>query len=525
MKIQSDHTRVLVIDDDEAVGYSLHRVLAAQGYEVKIALGGEEGIDMAGEENFDVIFLDNRMEGMDGLQTLKLLKGSNQSPAIILMTAFGTTQTAIEAIKFGAYDYIMKPFEGSRVCALVEAAVSDRSESNGQSEALQPLWAGEEGEEGMVGDSESMQLVFKTIGRVAPSDITVLITGESGTGKELVARCIFKYSQRNKAPYLAVNCAAIPENLIESELFGHEKGAFTGANEKRVGKFELCHGGTIFLDEIGDMSLPAQTRLLRVLQEGEIQRVGGSATIKVNVRVIAATNRNLEKRISQGLFREDLFYRLHVVPIHLSPLRERVGDIPRMVNYFLARMAKKEPHCARRLSYKAQQKLMNYRWPGNVRELENVIQRCVIVAQSETILLKDLPPEILMGEKLREPDAPGTSEIPPARTTIPETAPLVTGDLPAPPVSEIPSEKIDEIVPAQTAPPLTPEPLGTDEIFDLVYKQVRAESDTAILSQVERELIRRALQETRGNQVKTSNLLGMARVTLRKRITEYEIRY
>ncbi len=503
MKIHSAHTRVLIIDDDETVCYSLQRVLTAQGYEVKIALGGQEGINMAREENFDVIFLDNRMEGMDGLQTLKLLKADSQSSAIILMTAFGTTQMTIEAIQFGAYDYIIKPFEGSRVCSLVEVAVADKRESSGSNKALEPLWADAEGEEGMVGDSESMQLVFKTIGRVAPSGITVLITGESGTGKELVARCLYKYSKRNMAPFIAVNCSAISENLIESELFGHEKGAFTGANEKRIGKFELCHGGTLFLDEIGDMSLHTQTRLLRVLQEEEFQRVGGSGTIKVDVRIIAATNRNLEKMIEHGHFREDLFYRLHVVPIHLSPLRERVSDIPRMVNYFLRRMAKKEVHCATRLSWKAQQKLMKYSWPGNVRELKNIIQRCVTLAQGETILLKDLPPEILATPI--EPTAKDDSQK--DREILPP--PFVnTNDAALPLTAQLPAKQME-----------------TGDIFDLVYKQVRAESDTAILSRVEKELIQRALQETGGNQVKASHLLGMARVTLRKRISEHEIRY
>ena len=488
---------------------------------MKIGLSGQQGIDMAEEGNFDVVFLDNRMEGMDGLQTLKLLKAGagNQSLAIILMTAFGTTQTTIEAIKFGAYDYIMKPFEGSRVCSLVEVAVADKREGSGHNETLKPLGAGAEGEEGIVGDSESMQLVFKTIGRVAPSDITVLITGESGTGKELVARCLYKYSKRNKAPFLAVNCAAIPENLIESELFGHEKGAFTGANGKRIGKFELCHGGTLFLDEIGDMSLHTQTRLLRVLQEGEFQRVGGSATIKVDVRVIAATNQNLEKRIEQGHFREDLFYRLHVVPIHLSPLRERISDIPKMVNYFLQRMAKNEAYCTRRLSSQAKQKLLDYSWPGNVRELENIIQRCVIVAQGETILLKDLPPEIQAAPSAPETAIKEVDYNAPVEPTTRDDSQYHGRTAPLSPLVD----KID--TPSPWPVPFPEKPLAIDEIFDLIYKQVRAQSDTAILSRVERELIQRALQETGGNQVKASHLLGMARVTLRKRISEHDIRY
>ena len=285
------NAKVLVIDDDKDLRYSLRRALAGLGHTVIEADSGETGVVAAKREQPDVILLDNRMGGMTGIETLQMLRGAQPQAMVILMTAFGTTQTAIEAMKFGAYDYVMKPFDQAKLIALVDKALSARRDLASATRSTRMLVNPADYKEGIVGSSEPMQEVLKSIGQVAASDATVLITGESGTGKELVARCIHQHSLRAKGPFLAVNCAAIPENLIESELFGHEKGAFTGATNQKPGKFELCDGGTIFLDEIGDMSLPTQTKVLRAIQEGEIQRVGGTTTLKVSVRLVAASGR------------------------------------------------------------------------------------------------------------------------------------------------------------------------------------------------------------------------------------------
>ena len=299
--------RILVIDDDDDLRYSLKRVLSGRKYEVLEADSGEQGLEMAEAHRPHVILLDNRMGGMSGMEALQHLRQINPNAMIILMTAYGTTQTTIEAMKFGAFDYIMKPFDLKKIISLAEGAIAastdlDRA-SKGDSDAGITQ---EDVDGGIIGSSAAMQDVFKMIGQVAASDVTVMITGESGTGKELIARSIFQNSLRSQQPYIAVNCAAIPENLIESELFGHEKGSFTGATGQRIGKFELCDGGTIFLDEIGDMALTTQTKILRALQEGEIQRVGSSQMIKVNVRMLAATNKSLENMVKEKTFREDL---------------------------------------------------------------------------------------------------------------------------------------------------------------------------------------------------------------------------
>jgi two-component system nitrogen regulation response regulator GlnG len=315
---------------------------------------------------------------------------------VILMTAYGTAQTAIEAMKYGAFDYVVKPFDPAKLIALVQSALSTQADIRSAG-GVQPVINSEEHKEGIVGSSEPMQQVFKIIGQVTTSEVTVMITGESGTGKELVARSIHRHSLRNSKPFVAVNCSAIPENLIESELFGHERGAFTGATAQRLGKFEVCDGGTIFLDEIGDMTPATQTKILRVLQEGEIQRVGSSDTLKVNVRVIAATNKNLEALVKEKEFREDLYYRLNVVRLRLPPLRERVEDVPQIVDFFLQNLAKSKKTKARRVSPEALAILCRHNWPGNVRELENMIYRSAVIAQGDAILPKDLPDEIRLG--------------------------------------------------------------------------------------------------------------------------------
>ena len=310
---------ILVIDDDAEIRYSLARVLSSRGYVVSEAPSGEQGVAMVKKgPHPDLIYLDIRMTGMSGLEALQHIRSANPKQLVILMTAFGTAQTAIEAMKFGALDYVMKPFDPQRVLALAENALKTHADLRAVGE-YKPTINTEDYKEGIVGSSPVMQEVFKVIGQVTASDVTVMITGESGTGKELVARSIWKHSHRAGKPFIAVNCAAIPDNLIESELFGHEKGSFTGATVQRIGKFELCDGGTIFLDEIGDMALATQTKILRVLQQGEIQRVGGTETIRVDVRIIAATNKDLEAIVKTKAFREDLYYRLNVVRIRMPP--------------------------------------------------------------------------------------------------------------------------------------------------------------------------------------------------------------
>ncbi|MGZ8939370.1 MAG: sigma-54-dependent transcriptional regulator, partial [Limisphaerales bacterium] len=318
--------KLLLVDDEADVQYSFRRILDSSEIELTTASSGEEALTTIPRLKPDLVIMDVRMGGLTGLETLRKLRQIDSKVPVIMMTAYGTTQTAIEAMKLGAYDYLLKPFDVPKLKEIVFTALKAARDMK-RVVSYQPLLESEDYEVGVVGRSEPMQRVFKLIGQLAASDATALITGESGTGKELVARAIYHHSKRSENPFLAINCAAIPENLLESELFGHEKGAFTGANNQRVGKFEQCNGGTIFLDEIGDMSLPTQTKILRVLQNGTFERVGGNQVVKVDVRVIAATNKPLEKAVADREFREDLFYRLNVVRMEIPPLRERKEDI------------------------------------------------------------------------------------------------------------------------------------------------------------------------------------------------------
>src|ERR1039458_9839051 len=328
-------SKLLLIDDDRDVHYAFQRNFLAPEIELTTASSGEEALRVIPKLKPDLVILDNRMgTGMTGLETLRRIRQSDSKLLVILMTAYGTTQTAIEAMKLGAYDYMLKPFDVPKLKEVIGNAFKAARDMK-QVVSYQPLLETEDYEQGIVGRSEPMQQVFKLIGQVAGSDATALVTGESGTGKELVARAIYHHSNRSEQPFLAVNCAAIPEQLLESELFGHEKGSFTGATMQRIGKFEQCNKGTIFLDEIGDMTPPTQTKILRVLQSGTFERVGGNQPIRTDVRIIAATNKPLEAAVAAKQFREDLFYRLNVVRIHIAPLRERREDVPLLVNYFL----------------------------------------------------------------------------------------------------------------------------------------------------------------------------------------------
>jgi DNA-binding NtrC family response regulator len=370
--------------------YSLTRMLEGQGLGVAAAKNGAEALELYFADRPELVVMDIKMPGQSGLEVLRQLKEKDPKALVILMTAFGTTATAIEAMKFGAFDYILKPFDIPKMKGLVERAL-EVSRMIKKMVSLPDRKEGEIAEESLVGSSPAMQEIYKMIGQVAPTDVTVLLRGESGTGKEMVARAVYHHSQRADRPFLPVNCAAIPETLLESELFGHERGAFTGALTRRIGRFEQSNGGTLFLDEIGDMTPTTQAKILRVLQERRFERLGGSESISVDVRLIAATNKDLEKGIREGIFRQDLYYRLKVVSLTLPPLRERREDIPELVKYFIQRFWLDINPTVRDISAKAMEGLVRYSWPGNVRELENAVKRSMVMAKGNTLLPEDFP--------------------------------------------------------------------------------------------------------------------------------------
>ncbi len=397
---------VLVADDEAGVRVALRDVLEDSGYRVECASGGGECLEKILSLNPDAVLLDVRMPEMDGIRVLETINQGGQNVPIILITAYGSTQTTIEAMKLGAFDYLMKPLKVKEMLETVGKAVEikelmDRSASRwGDGEKIDSY--------AMIGLSETMQNVYKTIGRVANTNATVLIRGESGTGKELVARAIHRNSIRHERPFIKINCASIPENLLESELFGYEKGAFTGAVCSKPGKFDLANRGTLFLDEIGEMSLNTQAKLLRVLQEKEFERVGGTETIRVDVRIISATNKDLEQSIEEGAFREDLFYRLNVVEIIIPPLRERKSDIPDLIRHIIRHCNHEYKKAITGFSGEAMALLKNYDWPGNIRELKNVCERAVLMSNGPVLTVEDLP--VSLQKKSRR--AAWLSEIP-----------------------------------------------------------------------------------------------------------------
>ena len=477
-------SKLLLIDDEEDVQYSFKRIFDVPEIELTTASSGEEGLKIIPKLKPDLVLMDIRMGGMNGLETLRRIRQLDSRLLVILMTAYGTTQTAIEAMKLGAYDYLLKPFDVLKLKEIVARALKAAHDMR-QVVSYQPLLESEDYESGIVGRSEPMQTVFKLIGQVAGTDATVLITGESGTGKELVARAIYHHSNRNTQPFLAVNCAAIPEQLLESELFGHERGSFTGATVQRVGKFEQCNAGTIFLDEIGDMTPATQTKILRVLQSGTFERVGGNSPISVDVRVIAATNKPLEEAVAARQFREDLFYRLNVVRLQIPPLRERRKDVRLLVNYFLKKFARDQKTAPKSVSGDVIKALEQYHWPGNVRELENIVRRALVVAKGDAILSSDLPVEIT-GAGTGATTGPVTMSVPGAaqsETGVPEVVMLARR----------------------------------------LFQWARKDPKVKILPAVERELVLQALKETNGNQVQAAKMLGMTRATLRKRIERFDI--
>ncbi len=468
--------KLLLIDDEADVQYSFRRIFDSPDIELTTASSGEEGLKLVAKLKPDLVIMDVRMGGITGLETLRRMRQTDSKLLVILMTAYGTTQTAIEAMKLGAFDYLLKPFDVPKLKEIVAGALKAARDMK-QVVSYQPMLESEDYDLGIVGRSEGMQQVFKLIGQLAAADATALITGESGTGKELVARAIYSHSKRSEQPFLAINCAAIPENLLESELFGHEKGAFTGATVQRIGKFEQCNRGTLFLDEIGDMTPATQTKILRVLQSGTFERVGGNQPIQVDVRVIAATNKPLEQAVAARHFREDLFYRLNVVRVHLPPLRERREDVRLLVNYFLKKFSRDQQRPTKSISTSAIKALEQYHWPGNVRELENVIQRALVVTKGDAILPGDLPPIN---------SQPGT------------------------------------VVSASSQPAVA----ATNDLASLaqqLFRWARQDNKRKVISAVERELIIESLKETSGNQVQAARLLGITRATLRKRVEKFNI--
>jgi two-component system nitrogen regulation response regulator GlnG len=466
--------RVLIADDEDGLRWVLEKGLRQAGYEVTAVRDGDEALRAFSDAPFDLVFLDIRMPGTDGLTVLAKLRELAADAHVIVMTAHGTMETAIQAMQRGAYDYLAKPFDLDEVLLLAERALAAgrlTQEVARLKTGLQEVW--EFG--ALIGRHPRMQEVYKTIGRIAASDVTVLLRGESGTGKELVARAIHHYSRRAGRPFVAVSSAAIPGTLLESELFGHERGAFTDAKERKLGKLELAHGGTLFLDEIGDMPPELQTKLLRALQERTIERVGGQESLRIDVRVLAATNRDLETMMREGRFREDLFYRLNVVTVTLPPLRERRRDVPLLVEHLLAKYATELGE--RAVAPEALDRLVGHDWPGNVRELENVVQRAMVMATSGVILPEHLP----IG-----------------------------------PVSAAASVAIDA----------TLEEIIERKLLECVRglrEHASANLYDLMVGLVEKPLLRAVLRETGGNQVRAAQILGINRNTLRKKLTEHGI--
>lgn len=463
--------RILLVEDDSAIASSLTRILSRSGYQVVVSPRGDTGLEQAMNESFDVVLTDFKLPGLNGLELAAQLHAAKPLLPAIVMTAHGTTETAIEATKLGAYDYLLKPFEVEELLELVDkAAATSRL-------ASEPVSIGEAtaGGDAIVGKSRGMQNVYKEMGRVAAKPLTVLIRGETGTGKELIARALHQHSNRAGKPFIAFNCAAIPEPLLESELFGHERGAFTGAESRKIGRFEQAHGGTIFLDEIGEVSLSTQTKLLRVLQEKSIQRLGGKEDLALDVRVIAATNRDLEEAIAKKEFREDLYYRLNVAVIRVPPLRDRREDIPLLVHYFLNRYSLELDVPNPAMTAEAIEFLKEQQWPGNVRELENIVRKAMLAGRGYTI---------------------GIDAVQSA---------LERDNLPSPAGSQSMPAYIGEVLRAASR----------GEV---------ANAQRVIFSAVEREMYSQAITLAGGNVTRAAAWLGVTRVTMREKLTAYELR-
>ena len=461
-------TILLVDRDTDFLEWAQHQLQSKQT-RVLIETSSDAGYKTFCLEDPELVFAEMNLHPFTGMELLVRIRKHSPNALVILTSAFGTTQSVIEAMKMGAFDFVRKEQLPFNLKVVADAALQAAAEVKAAN-AFKPQLTVEQHRDEIVGRSEAMQQVFKMIGRVAGSDAAVMITGESGSGKELVACAIHSYSARSNKSFLAINCAAIPDNLLESELFGHEKGAFTGAHSQRVGRFEQCNKGTLFLDEIGEMPLQVQSKILRVLQEGEFSRVGGNETLKTDVRIVCATNKNLEEEVSKRTFREDLFYRLNVVRIQIPPLRKRAEDVKLLAEYFLQKIANHKHAPPLKLSEEALRVMEAYPWPGNVRELENTLQRAAVMSTADILLPKDIPlgaeePEILIkGEQ---------------------------GD-----ISLMPLERAIEVL----------------------FQAASQDSDLPLLPWIEREFTLRAMQKTGENQVRAAKLLGITRATLRKRL-------
>jgi DNA-binding NtrC family response regulator len=467
----SANKTVLVADPDPDFLDWARQHLCADDVTVITAQTSEDAFKLFCSEEPFVVITETRLGSHSGLELLARLRKRDPNALVIITGALGTTQSVIESMRLGAFDFVRKEQLPFNLKIVVDAALKAAAETR-RAKPFEPALTVEQHQDSIIGQSAAMQEVFKMVGRIANSDASVMITGESGSGKELVARAIHQYSARHDRPFLAINCAAIPENLLESELFGHEKGSFTGASAQRIGRFEQCDGGTLFLDEIGDMPLAIQSKLLRVLQDGTFSRVGGNQTISTDVRIVAATNKNLEEEVAAKKFREDLFYRLNVVRLHLPPLRNRQEDVRLLAEYFLKRIAARKLKPQLQLSLEAIEVLENYPWPGNVRELENTIQRAAVLATADVLLPKDLP----LGQ--------------PAATKVAASSDSVT-------------------------------PVSGDSLEDaaaLLFAAAIATPGVELLPWVEQDFTRRAMEHTGQNQVRAAKLLGITRATLRKRL-------
>ncbi|MBI2501113.1 MAG: sigma-54-dependent Fis family transcriptional regulator [Deltaproteobacteria bacterium] len=470
--------RILVVDDEESLRIILKNALSQRGFEVDTAKDGKEALFWVGQNDYHLGIVDIRMPGMDGFELLRKIRGDSHSFPVILITAQDTMQQALEAMKQGAFDYLTKPFNIDELDELVTRALKESSfdEGEGRSDEAEITFPAQDS---LVGSSRSLRDIYKMIGKLALSDVTVLIQGESGTGKELIARAIHKESPRSRHPFLAVNVAAIPKELLESELFGHVKGAFTGATEERVGYFEKAGEGVLFLDEIGEMPPSLQVKLLRVLQEREIQRLGRSDTVPLRARIIAATNQNLEQLIKEKKFREDLFYRLNVVPLYVSPLRARAEDVPLLANYFVSKFCQELACPSKRILPDVMKSLQEYPWPGNIRELENVIKRAIVLSPGATIISRIALPEL----PVQRPQA----------------------DLEEIAMDDIIRRKLQTFLSKWEGYEVT-------DLYD------------AIIKRVEKPLIELILSRASGNQVRAARMLGINRNTLFKKMKDLGIR-
>lgn len=470
-------SRILIADDESSLRKVLSAALRKAGYDTVTAKDAHEALELLSASEsmetgdpFQLLISDVRMPGMDGMELLQQVRARYKDLPVVLLTAHGTVDMAVQALKYGAFDFITKPYDREELLTVIRKALAQQAKDVRESHAENDP----EAERALVGTSKGIQDVLEVIGRVADSPSTVLITGESGTGKELVAMALHNGSSRRDKPFIRINCAAIPPTLIEAELFGHEKGAFTGAVSAKPGRFELAHEGTLFLDEIGELPVEMQVKLLRALQESQFERVGGIKTLTVDVRLIAATNRNLEQAITEGLFREDLYYRLNVVPIALPPLRERNEDIPTLVNHFLRKFNQRLSRSVESLTPKALDVLCAYNWPGNIRELENIIERTVLFTNGTIVDELELPPDLVARVK--------TS-----------------------------ADKALDVTFAKEAPP----DFGDSSMKDIV-RQATAE--------LERDLIQRALDETQGNVTHAARRLKISRKSLQIKMKELGLR-